>query len=159
MQLASVRLGTGAVPDRSCWMASATIWATRARASCFWRGYLRPLPFGLVPCPLTAFTQGLLLWSEKGLPRYILVMPVLYSLSGVIPVSLGIVEDVGLVLVGLSSAGLVLLSAPGGAMAPADGGPDWSGRQSRMLHRSSMRRLPAHSRPTPLGSRSVRPAS
>jgi len=65
------------------------------------RGYPQLLPFGLAPCPTTIFTLGILLWSDKRLPGYLLVIPVMYALSGVIPVSLGVVEDIGLIIAGL----------------------------------------------------------
>jgi hypothetical protein len=64
------------------------------------RGYPELLSFGLVPCPTAVFTLGLLLWCEKP-PVVVLVLPVLYALSGVVPASIGIVEDVGLVIAGL----------------------------------------------------------
>ena len=65
------------------------------------RGYPSSLPFGLVPCPLTVFTLGILLWSKEKPSWYVFAIPVLYSLSGVIPISIGIVEDAGLVAAGL----------------------------------------------------------
>jgi Family of unknown function (DUF6064) len=72
------------------------------------RGYPSLLPFGLVPCPMTVFTFGLLLWTDKKLPWYVWAIPFLYSLSGVIPIWLGIVEDVGLVAAGLLATGMIL---------------------------------------------------
>jgi hypothetical protein len=73
------------------------------------RGYPQLLPFGLVPCPTAIFTLGMLLWSEKKLPWTLWVIPVLYALSGLVPVSIGIVEDIGLIASGLVAA-LMLLS-------------------------------------------------
>jgi len=67
------------------------------------RGYPNLLPFGLVPCPMTVFTLGILLWSNKRPNWYILAVPILYSLSGVIPIWKGIVEDIGLVASGLAT--------------------------------------------------------
>ena len=72
------------------------------------RGYPSLLPFGLVPCPLTVFALGLFLWTDRRLPWYVLVIPFLYSLSGVLPVSLCIVEDLGLVAGGLVAACMIL---------------------------------------------------
>jgi len=66
------------------------------------RGYPSSLPFGLAPCPTTVFTLGILLWSEKKPAWYILAIPILYSLSGVIPIWKGIIEDIGLVASGLT---------------------------------------------------------
>jgi hypothetical protein len=65
------------------------------------RGYPNLLPFGLVPCPMTVFTLGMLLWSNKKPAWYVLAIPVLYSLSVVIPIWKGIIEDIGLVAAGL----------------------------------------------------------
>jgi hypothetical protein len=65
------------------------------------RGYPNLLPFGLVPCPMTVFTLGIFLWSNKRPNWYIIVVPILYSLSGVVPIMIGIVEDIGLVASGL----------------------------------------------------------
>ena len=72
------------------------------------RGFPRSLPFGLVPCPTTVFTLGVLLWSTTRVPVYVLAIPFLYSLGGVGPVSAGIVEDVGLVAAGLVATGMIL---------------------------------------------------
>ncbi len=72
------------------------------------RGYPQLLSFGLVPCPTTIFTLGILLWTDRKLPKYILIIPFLYSLSGVVPIYLGVIEDIGLVLAGLSTAILIL---------------------------------------------------
>lgn len=65
------------------------------------RGYPELLPFGLAPCPLTVFTLGILLLSHKKIPGYLILIPVIYSFGGIIPVSLGITEDIGLIISGL----------------------------------------------------------
>ncbi|MGB8815690.1 MAG: DUF6064 family protein [Minisyncoccia bacterium] len=63
--------------------------------------------FGL-PCPTTIFTFGLLLWTDKKVPKFVLIIPFLWSLIGVSAViSLGIWEDLGLVFAGV--LGTVLL--------------------------------------------------
>jgi hypothetical protein len=71
------------------------------------RGYPSLLPFGLVPCPMTVFTLGILLWSNKKPTWYVLAIPILYSLSGVIPIWKGIIEDIGLVASGLATIFMV----------------------------------------------------
>jgi len=71
------------------------------------RGYPSLLPFGLVPCPMTVFTLGIFLWSKKKPTWYVLAVPVLYSLSGVIPIWKGIIEDMGLVASGLATVFMV----------------------------------------------------
>jgi Family of unknown function (DUF6064) len=73
------------------------------------RVYPRSLPFGMVPCPTAIFTLGVLLWSRPRLPRSVLVIPTVYALTGVIPVSKGLVEDVGLVVAGVLAACMMVL--------------------------------------------------
>jgi hypothetical protein len=73
------------------------------------RGYPEWLPFGMVPCPTTVFTLGLLLWSEGRLPKYVLAIPFLYSLTVYVPISSGLVEDVGLLAAGLVTVVLIVV--------------------------------------------------
>ena len=47
------------------------------------------------------FTLGLFLWSRGRIPGYVLVIPILYAFSGVIPMRLGVVEDAGLIASGV----------------------------------------------------------
>ncbi len=65
------------------------------------RGYPEILPFGLAPCPLTVFTLGILFLPVKKVPGYLVIIPVFYSFGGIVPVSLGIKEDIGLIISGL----------------------------------------------------------
>ena len=67
----------------------------------------RSLPFGVVPCPTTIFTIGMLLLTDKPFPRYLATIPLVWSLFGVVPVMRGIGEDIGLVLSGI--VGIVFL--------------------------------------------------
>ncbi len=62
--------------------------------------YPRSLPFGLVPCPTAVFTMGLLMLTDKNVPRNVLVIPVIWSICAVVPVVSGIYEDAGLILAG-----------------------------------------------------------
>ena len=65
--------------------------------------------FGVTPCPVTIFTFGLLLWTERPVPRRLLVIPLLWSLLGVsAAISLDIGEDLGLVVAGLLGTALLL---------------------------------------------------
>jgi hypothetical protein len=65
--------------------------------------------FGL-PCPTTIFTFGLLLWTDKKCPVIILVIPFLWSLLGFsAAVSLGIYEDIGLLVAGLIATSMILI--------------------------------------------------
>lgn len=71
--------------------------------------YPRSPTFGL-PCPTTIFTFGLLLWAEKRLPVMLLVIPFLWSLIGfTAALSLGMAEDIGLLVAALLAAALILM--------------------------------------------------
>jgi hypothetical protein len=63
---------------------------------------------GMMPCPTAIFTLGLLLWAEKPIPKIVFVIPVVYALTGFVPVILGIVEDIGLIAGGILTAILLL---------------------------------------------------
>jgi hypothetical protein len=63
---------------------------------------------GLVPCPTTVFTFGLLLWMVKKLPKYILIIPFIISLNGFLAIPLGVYEDIGMVIAGLLGTFLIL---------------------------------------------------
>jgi hypothetical protein len=71
--------------------------------------YPRFFPVGLVPCPTTIFTLGLFLLADGKLPKYLLILPVIGALSGLIPVSGGIYEDIGLMIAGITTPLLILL--------------------------------------------------
>lgn len=72
------------------------------------RGYPHLLLTGMMPCPTAIFTLGLLLWTEKPLPKLVPVIPVFYALTGFVPVKLGVVEDIGLIVAGIVT-GLLLV--------------------------------------------------
>ena len=61
----------------------------------------------IFPCPLVIFTFGMLLVSQHSVPKYLLVIPLLMSLMGVLWVYLGVFEDVGLVLTGVLGTWLI----------------------------------------------------
>lgn len=72
-------------------------------------GYPRSPSFGVAPCPTAIFSFGLLLCTTARVPRSLLIIPLLWSLLGFsAAVSLGIREDVGLLLAGLLCVGLLL---------------------------------------------------
>jgi hypothetical protein len=73
-------------------------------------GYRYPQapPFGLTPCPLTVFTFGLFLFAERPFPKRHLAVPIWWALSGVIPVSVGILQDTGLILSGIVATAMLL---------------------------------------------------
>ena len=59
--------------------------------------------FGL-PCPTTIFTFGLLLWTDKRIPKYLLIIPVLWSIIGFFAaLQLGVWEDVMLLIAGVAT--------------------------------------------------------
>lgn len=63
--------------------------------------------FGL-PCPTTIFTFGILLWTDKPIPWYVLPIPLVWSLIGLpAAFSLGIREDLALPIAGLVTACMV----------------------------------------------------
>ncbi len=64
--------------------------------------------FGL-PCPTTIFTFGILLWTAKKIPLYILIIPSIWALIGVTAaINLDIKEDTGLLIAGILGSGLIL---------------------------------------------------
>jgi hypothetical protein len=72
-------------------------------------GYPRSPSFGVAPCPTTIFTFGLLLWTTARVPKTVLIIPLIWSLLGFsAAVSLGVREDLGLLLAGVLSVALLL---------------------------------------------------
>jgi hypothetical protein len=72
-------------------------------------GYPQSPSFGVAPCPTTIFTFGLLLWTRPPVPSYVLVIPLIWSLIGLMAaLSLGIYEDIGLLVAGLLGVGLLI---------------------------------------------------
>ena len=62
------------------------------------------------PCPTTIFTFGLLLWTTTGVRWYLLIIPCLWSLIGsTAALSLGIREDIGLLISGILGAALLTM--------------------------------------------------
>ena len=71
-------------------------------------GYPRGPTFGL-PCPTTIYTFGILLWAERVVPWWVLVIPAAWSLLGSsAAVSFGIVEDYGLIVAGVGGTAMLL---------------------------------------------------
>lgn len=70
--------------------------------------YPKSPTFGL-PCPTTIFTFGILLWTDKRVPKNVLIIPFLWSLIGFsAAISLHIREDFGLFLAGVLGFILIL---------------------------------------------------
>jgi hypothetical protein len=72
------------------------------------RGYPHLLLAGMMPCPTAIFTLGLLLWTEKPIPKLVPVIPVVYALTGFVPVKMGVIEDIGLIAGGFVTAILLI---------------------------------------------------
>jgi hypothetical protein len=70
--------------------------------------YPQSPPFGLTPCPTAVFTFGLFLLTDKKVPKLFLLIPLLWALSGVMPVSVGILEDIGMIISGVLGTALIL---------------------------------------------------
>jgi hypothetical protein len=77
----------------------------------FISGHLFPSAptFGL-PCPTTIFTFGLLLWTKRIFPKYLLIIPLLWTIIGFnAALWMGVIEDYGLLIGGIIAAGFLLL--------------------------------------------------
>lgn len=62
-----------------------------------------------VPCPTIIFTFGMFLWSRRKVPFHIMIIPLLWSLVGIsAALSLGMKEDFGLAIAGLSGFLLIV---------------------------------------------------
>ena len=71
--------------------------------------YPKQPTFGL-PCPTTIFTFGILLWSKRKVPKYILIIPLIWSIIGFgAALNFTIKEDFGLLIAGIIGFLLVLL--------------------------------------------------
>jgi len=71
------------------------------------------LPVLGVPCPTTILTLGLLFWVPGGPPRWLLVIPVLWTLvGGSAAFVLGVPQDLGLLVAGALAA--ILFRRPAG---------------------------------------------
>lgn len=65
--------------------------------------------FGVTPCPMTIFTFGLLLFTSREVPVYLLAVPALWAAVGTVAAfSLGVVPDTGLLVAGVVGTGLLL---------------------------------------------------
>lgn len=60
------------------------------------------------PCPIGVFTFGLFLMTEKSLPKRYLIIPFIWGISGFMPVSMGIFEDLGLIVAALLGTFLIV---------------------------------------------------
>lgn len=74
-------------------------------------GHIYPAaPTFSLPCPTTIFTMAMLLWTDKKLPYGIILIPVTWSLIGfTAAISLGMKEDIGLLVAGIELIVIALL--------------------------------------------------
>ena len=70
--------------------------------------YPQSPPFGLTPCPLSVFTFGLLLLTDSRVPKWILAIPFLYAIGGIMPVSIGVTEDLAMIVGGVVGTAMIL---------------------------------------------------
>ena len=71
--------------------------------------YFDYLIFGIAPCPVTIFTFGFFLWTDKKFNILLIVFPLIYSLSGVIPLFLfEVFADLGLIIIGIIGFSLIV---------------------------------------------------
>jgi hypothetical protein len=77
----------------------------------YWFGHRYPAAPTLgLPCPTTIFTFGMLLWTDRRVPLYLLPIPLVWSFIGIwAAVFLGMTEDFGLLPAGLIGAFLIIL--------------------------------------------------
>jgi hypothetical protein len=76
----------------------------------FGHSYPRSPMFGVAPCPATIFTFGILLWTTKPVPSYLLIIPLLWALVGMsAAVNLRVPQDYGLVVAGVLGTALILI--------------------------------------------------
>ena len=76
-----------------------------------WSGHAYPAQptFGITPCPVTLFTFGVLLLTSAPVPRWLLIIPLAWSLvGGSAAFMLGVPQDWPLLFSGLAIALLVL---------------------------------------------------
>jgi hypothetical protein len=65
--------------------------------------------FGIAPCPTTIFTFGILLWADRRVPWYLLLVPLLWSLIGLSAAfNFGVWQDVGLGVAGIVGSILIV---------------------------------------------------
>ena len=75
--------------------------------------------FGL-PCPTTIFTFGLLLWTNKSVPKYLLVIPVLWSFIGFgAALQWHVLEDIMLLITGLVATAMLVYRDRAGKLTPS----------------------------------------
>jgi hypothetical protein len=74
------------------------------------RGYPYTPMFGVAPCPTAIFTFGVLLWADRRVFAYFVIIPLIWSIIGFFAaVSVGVAEDFGLLVAGFAGTTLILI--------------------------------------------------
>lgn len=85
--------------------------------------YPRTACLGVAPCPTAIFTFGLLLWTDKDVPRPLLAIPALWALIGFsAALVLGIYEDLSLLAAGIAAMAFLWPRTP--EPAPGESKPE-----------------------------------
>lgn len=83
-------------------------------------GYPNGPAFGVTPCPLVVFTFGMLMLTDRSLPKYLVAIPLAWALVGsTAAIALGIREDTGLLVTGTLATVALLTRRPQAAPASA----------------------------------------
>jgi hypothetical protein len=56
---------------------------------------------GVFPCPTALFTLAVLVMAQRPAPKWLMAVPAFWAVGGVVPFSWGILEDLGLVVLGI----------------------------------------------------------
>ena len=64
--------------------------------------------FGIFPCPVTIFSFGIFLWTDKKVNLILIILPLIYALCGILPVLLyEVLADLGLIIFGILGFSLI----------------------------------------------------
>jgi hypothetical protein len=61
----------------------------------------------LAPCPMISWFIGMLLMTDKPVPRYTLIVPFTWGLIGILWVSMGVTESIGQIIIGLTGPAIL----------------------------------------------------
>ncbi|MHA1993931.1 MAG: DUF6064 family protein [Candidatus Hodarchaeales archaeon] len=66
--------------------------------------------FGIAPCPVTIFTFGMVLWTDKRVNLLVIIIPFVYSLIGILPLMVyGVLADLGLIFGGIIGFSVIII--------------------------------------------------
>ncbi|MHA2248462.1 MAG: DUF6064 family protein, partial [Candidatus Hodarchaeales archaeon] len=65
--------------------------------------------FGIAPYPITIFSSGMLLWTDKKVNLIFIIIPLTYSLIGILPLIVyGVLADLGLIISGIIGFSVII---------------------------------------------------